>query len=80
MLCVWSRDLGAGSGSLTVRGQTYLSPRVLGFQVGDIGARRGLLITLNCGDLECRNEGFLAVHTLIALKQPMLLEWILRYL
>ena len=31
-----SRDLGAGSGSLTVRGQTYLSPRVLGFQVGDI--------------------------------------------
>ena len=29
-------DLGAGSGSLTVRGQTYLSPRVLGFQVGDI--------------------------------------------
>ena len=31
------RDLGAGSGSQNVRGQTYLSPRVLGFQVGDIG-------------------------------------------
>ena len=36
----WLGDLGAGSGSQNVRGQTYLSPRVLGFQVGDIGARR----------------------------------------
>ena len=25
-----------GSGSQNVRGQTYMSPRVLGFQVGDI--------------------------------------------
>ena len=33
----WLGDLGAGSGSQNVRGQTYLSPRVLGFQVGDIG-------------------------------------------
>ena len=32
----WLGDLGAGSGSQNVRGQTYLSPRVLGFQVGDI--------------------------------------------
>ena len=34
-----------GSGSLTVRGQTYLSPRVLGFQVGDRRARRVVLGT-----------------------------------
>ena len=29
------RQYTGGSGSLTVRGQTYMSPRVLGFQVGD---------------------------------------------
>ena len=34
-----------GSGSQTGSGQTYLSPRVLGFQVGDRRARRVVLGT-----------------------------------
>ena len=37
-----------GSGSQTGSGQTYLSPRVLGFQVGDRRARRVVLGMISC--------------------------------
>ena len=49
----WLGDLGAGSGSQNVRGQTYLSPRVLGFQVGDILPTHKLSTYIV---LECHNH------------------------